>query len=52
MQRYAHLEPITLKEAIQTLEPKVGFKLNFCHHTGTTSENKTKKEEILSSENS
>ncbi len=37
VQRYAHLEPVTLKEAIQTLEPKVDFKLNFCHHTGTTS---------------
>jgi integrase len=36
VQRYAHLEPITLREAIKTLEPKKN--LNLWHNSGTISE--------------
>lgn len=32
VQRYAHLEPITLREAIKTLEPGRTINLNYCHH--------------------
>ena len=33
VQRYAHLEPVTLREAIKTLEP--GRKINLWHNSGT-----------------
>jgi site-specific recombinase XerD len=35
VQRYAHLEPVTLKEAIRTLEPKVNVNLNYGHNMAT-----------------
>jgi len=38
VQRYAHLEPITLREAIQTLEPKNSFNLNIGYNTETIPE--------------
>lgn len=34
-QRYAHLEPATLVEAIQTLEPKRGVEINLGYNAGT-----------------
>jgi len=52
VQRYAHLEPVTLKEAIRTLEPKVKLNLNFGHNMATISETVKIKEVIRSSENS
>jgi len=48
VQRYAHLEPITLREAIKTLEPRVSINLNFGHHMGTTLEKVSIKKEIQS----
>jgi integrase len=36
VQRYAHLEPVTLREAIRTLEP--GRNINLWHNSGTTPE--------------
>jgi integrase len=49
VQRYAHLEPVTLKEAIRTLEPKVKLNLNFGHNMATISEQVKTKEVIQSS---
>ncbi len=51
VQRYAHLEPVTLKEAIRTLEPKVNANLNYGHNMVTIPKNDKYNEEILSSEN-
>ncbi len=52
VQRYAHLEPVTLKEAIRTLEPKVNVNLNYGHNMVTIPKNDKYNEVILSSENS
>jgi len=38
VQRYAHLEPITLREAIKTLEPKKELDINFGHNMATIPE--------------
>ena len=48
VQRYAHLEPVTLKEAIRTLEPRVKLNLNFGHNMATISEKVTTKEVMQS----
>ena len=48
VQRYAHLEPITLKEAIRTLEPKVNLNLDFGHNMATIPEKESKKEVMQS----
>lgn len=48
VQRYAHLEPVTLKEAIRTLEPRVKLNLNFGHNMATISE-KIKEKEVIQS---
>lgn len=37
-QRYAHLEPLTLSDAIKTLEPKEPLNLNFGHNMDTAPE--------------
>ena len=47
VQRYAHLEPVTLKEAIRTLEPKIRLDLDFGHNMATISEKVKTKEKIL-----
>lgn len=51
VQRYAHLEPVTLKEAIRTLEPKSVINLNYGHNMATILE-KVKTEEVMQSLNS
>lgn len=38
VQRYAHLEPVTLREAIKTLEPKRDISLDFGHDLDTIPE--------------
>ncbi len=48
VQRYAHLEPVTLKEAIRTLEPRVKLNLNFGHNMATIPEKVTAKEVMQS----
>jgi len=40
-QRYAHLEPLTLSDAIKTLEPKEPLNFNFGHNMDTVTEIKT-----------
>lgn len=51
VQRYAHLEPITLKEAIRTLEPKININLNFGHNMDTFDKNQEINERIQSLQN-
>ena len=51
VQRYAHLEPVTLKEAIRTLEPRVKLNLNFGHNMATIPET-VKIKEVIQSLNS
>lgn len=48
VQRYAHLEPVTLKEAIRTLEPKIELNLDFGHNMATIPEKVTAKEVMQS----
>lgn len=38
-QRYAHLEPLTLSDAIKTLEPKKPLNFNFGHNMDTVTKN-------------
>jgi len=40
-QRYAHLEPLTLSDAIKTLEPKESLNFNFGHNMDTVTEIQT-----------
>lgn len=40
-QRYAHLEPLTLSDAIKTLEPKEPLNFNFGHNMDTVTEIQT-----------
>jgi len=40
-QRYAHLEPLTLSDAIKTLEPKEPLNFNFGHNMDTVAEIQT-----------
>lgn len=52
VQRYAHLEPVTLKEAIKTLEPKTVINLNYGHNMATISKEVKTKEAFQSLKNS
>lgn len=51
VQRYAHLEPVTLREAIKTLEPSKSIDLDFGHNMATISE-RVKIKEVIQSLNS
>ncbi|HNW19702.1 MAG TPA: tyrosine-type recombinase/integrase [bacterium] len=52
VQRYAHLEPVTLKEAIRTLEPKAAINLNYGHNMATISKEVKIEKVFQSLENS